>query len=69
MLRYSGMNTWVVVIRDTRDAQTDEPLSEAAFKTSVQLRAFLDSYMLQHAEFVSEYWIYRNGEEHEHVSN
>lgn len=66
---YMSMKTiWCVVIRDLRDAQSDEPLSEATFYDSLQMRAFLTRYMQENGDAVTEYWIYRDGVEHEHVS-
>ena len=61
-------HTWMLVIRDTRDVESAEPLSESGFRTASELRAFLNDYMSQHSEFVAEYWIYQDGEELEHVS-
>ena len=68
MKRLHIPHVWMLVIRDTRDAGSAEPLSEAGFRTATEMRAFLNNYMAQFSEFVSEYWIYQDGEELEHVS-
>lgn len=61
-------DTWILVIRDARDAFADEPLSFAGFETAQSLRQFLSNYMDNYGDDVLEYWIYQNGNEHEYVT-